>query len=120
MIMTKWPIWKRARLLWGLLAVCGVVVTLGSILPLLATVHAGSRTNQRLSDIEKMKPDQPISVADYKAACEDAEGIGETHAKLFGPLAYVGGFIVLLASWGSRMNRRIREIEEEPQQRQAD
>ena len=113
--MNKWPIWKRIRLLWVLIAAAGVVVSMTSMFPSLAMVHAQARTNQRLWEIRRMPADATVPVTAYKVACDDAINMTEIAANGIMPVLIPGGLIVLLALLGSRLNRRIRQMEEEAQ-----
>jgi hypothetical protein len=103
------------RLLWVFIAMAGVVVSMASILPSLAMVHAHSRTTFRLMQVEKMPADATVSVTAYRDACNDAVNMAEIACNGFMPVLFLGGLIVLLALWGSKLNKKIRQMEEDAQ-----
>ena len=113
--MKRWPIWKRVRLLWVLIATAGVVVCMASMLSPLAMVRSHSRTNRRLMEIAKTAPDATVPVKAYREACDDAVNMAEAGANGIMPVLIPGGLIVLLAMWGSKLNKQVRQMEEDAQ-----
>ena len=118
--MKKWPYWKRLRLLLVLIAVfAGSTAFLCLITAIGASVQS-SRLQRRIEAQEiSLPPDASPSTDTVANILDDWDYVSERMMVLALSCCFASGFIVLLASLASRLNKPFRECEEIAQQSPA-
>ena len=85
------------KMLWVVVALAGVIMALLALMIPIGNVHAASRTNKRLSDLDNAPSGFTPSVAQYRDGCTDAKYLWDAMGTMM-TIGFVGGSAVALLS----------------------
>jgi ABC-type sugar transport system permease subunit len=111
---------KILEMLWGLIALAGVIMIMMAFMVPLGNVHSASRTNGRLSDLKNAPLGFTPSVEQYRDSCTDAKYLWRAMGTMMVIGSIGGGSVTLLALVGLGITSSILKRQTNAQQSRTD